>query len=173
MLEVAALSGTIKYIPTITGRVDTAHTVALCSPSVKKGLRRGSKLTIVDCYTYYLRKFASQLGMSHYRWLADFAKDNLSDPSLVFVAPDCDWLGETFTQEYLELWPRHGKQLVVYGSALFAEIHNPVGWAITTRCRPEVIPYHISWVHHFSQNFVPYTDARLIQSYDSIYPCHD
>lgn len=156
----------ILYVPTLTGR-PRGHNkapVALCSPSeVNPILVRGSELTIVDCHTFYLRK-RPRLATQHYTWYVQFVKDNMGDPSLVFVAPDWDWVGQF--PELLKSWPRDARCLVVPGTQVH-RIHENVAGNAMTKCSPR-IP-HPEWVHHFGKNYSEFPPGvSRIQTYDSM-----
>lgn len=162
----------VQYVPTTTGRrKPVEHPVHLCSPSAKWARPEdNSNLVIIDCHTYYLRSFASDKAVDHYKWLCEYvaAYKNKQDQLTVFVAPDWDWADPYSKLDHL--WPHPEYQLVVPGSRLFGKVKDPVGWAIAGRCRPDSIPESVNWVHHFSQQFTPYENINAWQTYDSVSP---
>ena len=163
--------GSVSYIPTITGKFCTPSTdIALCSATKKNGLRRGKLFTIVDCHTFYLRSYMRDraVAVDHYVWFSEFAHQNNTDESLIFVAPDFDWLGDESTEQLAALWPTNlNNQLVVSGSRLASIIKEPLGYAFSTGV-PRKVPDDIEWVHHFSKYYESVDNKQLLQTYDSV-----
>lgn len=156
------------YIPTATGKpeLEGKYPILLCSPSKRSGLVRGADLTIVDCHTFYLRIKGDKIkALGHYLWFCQFAQEHKEDPSLVFVAPDFDWMGES--EEVLDRWPKDAPALGVPNTSLFPLLRNVVGYAIT-KWTPRNIEPHPEWLHHFSRDYTKWEGYNGLQTYDSI-----
>lgn len=156
-----------KFIPCVTSKHKSDFEVHLMSPSIKNELRKAKTQTIVDCFTYGLKRNYRRINPhKHYEWYVDLVNDLQTEDDLVFVAPDWDWLKEDFC--YLnKLWEKkihNAKCLIVPETYLFDKVEHVVGYAIKAGQNKT----HPEWTHSFSQFYTDRLDGPTkLWTYDS------
>lgn len=164
------------YIPTVTGRKGEhlRNCYAVCSPSAAKPeIIRGKILTIVDCHTFYLQKAKpnrNEHAFKHYQWYIEFVRNRPKEQTLVYVAPDFDWIPKEYHQALFDQWvaAKITKPcLVVPNFVLFNYTANVVGHALNQK---QTGPVHPVWTHSFSREFKQLEGETQIWTYDAIWP---
>lgn len=158
-------------IPTTTS-IRRKYPIQLFSPSKSKSNNFG-ELTIVDCHTYYLRKYCRRdfdRVIKHYEWYVDCCNELQYDFTKILVLPDWDWVGD-FATHLNELWFKKiktGNFLETNSSAYNKDLKYigfAHGWSGEVRNKYD-------WIHIFSKKklevdstFTTY-DSQDLSDYD-------
>ena len=156
-----------KWIPCMTGRTESEYNIHLISPSSRNPFVKAKKQTIVDCLTYGLRLNKKLDPFKHYLWYIDFVKEHENDDELVFIVPDCDWLGGVKTSKIADKWLATittDKCLKIPGTFLFDKV-TCIGYALAVH---QSGPVHPRWTHSFSKFFKPVNVMPKRWTYDSL-----
>lgn len=156
---------TPQYIPCVTSSKNpTKFDIHLISPRKNKPLHKAINKTIIDCFTFGLIRNRHINPYKHYEWYIDLVEELQEDSTLVFVAPDWEWLNDT---AYLnELWEQKiytANCLVVPDTYLFDKVKNVVGYALKNYQNTA----HPEWTHSFSKSYRELDGPTELWTYDS------
>ncbi len=156
-------------IPCMTGRPRSPHEIHLYSPTITRPLVRASKTTIVDCFTFGLKRNANRIDpVAHYNWFVDMAKELQHEDGIVLIAPDPEWLGDEITLDLASKWLSNvdSKVMPVVGSYLHSQIpfEKTVGYALNAKTSG---PAHPEWTHSFSQYYKQLEGETKLWTYDT------
>ena len=158
-------------VPTVTGR-GKANQFSLSSPTPLRGLPETEHKLIVDCHTYYLKRkwrptqtrSREDNAFAHYLWFTEFARHN-QHPNRVWIAPDCDWVGDR-ASSIVSVWADLDIPcLVMPSESHFGRIKNVVGHCLRQNHRG---PAHPEWTHTFSRPRYKLQGDTKLWTYDSI-----
>lgn len=154
------------FIPCVTGREDRReYDFCLISPSSRTKFKKAKIQTIIDCLTFGLKLNKHLDPLKHYLWYVDFVAEYQNDTSLVFIVPDCDWLGVIKTKVIAERWLSKvttDRCLKVPHSYLFDKV-PAMGHALANQSAP----VHPDWTHSFSRLYKELDGVTKRWTYDS------
>lgn len=157
-----------ELIPCVTRHKRSDFQIHLHSPSKQHPFLRAKKQTVVDCFTFGLRLNQRRINpVKHYLWFTSFVQEMKIEEDLVFVAPDCDWVGEVSTRQIAREWIKKcvgAKVLVVPGTFLFDKVDNIIGYAIKQHQNVS----HLDWVHSFSRYINSYPKRTKRWTFDML-----
>lgn len=138
-------------IPTVTSSFKK-YPLHLFSPRYGKKFNFADELTVIDCHTFYLRKFLRDLSKSinHYNYYIDFCSEYQYDHSKILILPDWDWmLNEVEISKLNEKWQLNifSKNILATHSSLLKNDFEYIGFAGLKHD-----DNHLKWRHIFSKH---------------------
>lgn len=155
-------------IPTCTDKFNK-NFFHLTSPSKKKPTILGEEFTIIDCHTFYLRKFNrnKDVAFAHYQYYTDFIYEHQNNQNMVFVYPDWDWLKDDLLinklQEYWLTKNIKSSNFLLTDTPFFKNESN-IGIAGTHKWVNE---FKVRWKHKFGNTYYKNIDSSILYTYDS------
>lgn len=155
-------------IPTCTSKFNK-NFFHLTSPSKKKQLILGDEFTIIDCHTFYLKKFKRnvEFSLEHYKYYIDFIDEHKNESNLVFVYPDWDWIEDkSIVLKLEEYWiSKHfqNKNFLLTNTTSFLSAPH-IG---TAGIHKWIDSIDSQWKHKFGKSSYINTNPNIIYTFDS------